>query len=214
MTVILEQWKTILVGIAAIASILTTSIHGVAFADPQHCDRPGWPLCYSLGFDNGKANPGTSCPSGHSENYCRGWEHGSGISNNTGSRLVPDRGSKPSDDGSGGKGTFKVTVEIFISPRLSFDQRPPAFSVTINGQQQGTEVHITENDERPMSQQLSDPVTSASTKFVLAKGQISDGQSFNVCIKSTDSKFSFYDQCKIGFNSFDKKAETVTFSIG
>ena len=66
-----------------------------------------------------------------------------------------------------------------------------AFSVTIDGQQQGTEVHITENDERPMSQQLSDPVTSASTEFVLPKGQIPDGQSFNVCIKSTDSKFSF-----------------------
>ena len=85
------------------------------------------------------------------------------------------------------------------------------YSVTINGQQQGTEVHITENDEGPMSQQLSDPVTTASTEFVLPKGQIQDGQSFNVCIKS--SRFSFYDQCKTGFNSFGKKAETVTFSI-
>jgi hypothetical protein len=64
-----------------------------------------------------------------------------------------------------------------------------------------------------MSQQLSDPLTSASTEFVLPKGQIPDGQSFNVCIKSTDSKFSFYDECKTGFNSFGKKAETVTFSI-
>jgi hypothetical protein len=64
-----------------------------------------------------------------------------------------------------------------------------------------------------MSQQLSDPVTSASTEFVLPKGQIPDGQSFNVCIKSTDSKFSFYDQCRTGFNSFSKKAETVSFSI-
>jgi hypothetical protein len=115
--------KTILVRIAVIASIMTISTHGgIAFADPQHCDRPGWPLCYSLGFDNVRANPGTSCPSGQSKNYCRAWEDGSGISSNPGSRLVPDRESKPSDDGSGGKGTFKVTVEIFVSPRLSLDQ--------------------------------------------------------------------------------------------
>jgi hypothetical protein len=105
-----------------------------------------------VGFDNGKANPGTSCPTGHSKNYCRGWEHGSGIVGNAGSRLVPDGDSKSStSDVGGGKGTFKVTVEIFVSPRLSFDQRPPAFSVTINDQQQGTDVHITENDERPKS---------------------------------------------------------------
>jgi hypothetical protein len=55
---------------------------------------------------------------------------------------------------------------------------------------------------------MSDPVTSASTEFVLSKGQIPDSQSFNVCIKSTDSKFSFYDQCKTGFNSLDKKTES------
>jgi hypothetical protein len=70
-------------------------------------------------------------------------------------------------------------------------QSVPAFSVTIDGQQQGTEVHITENDERPMSQQLSDPVTSASTEYILPQGQIPDGQSFNVCIKSTDSRSGY-----------------------
>ena len=59
-----------LVGIATIANMMTISTHGgIAFADPQHCDRPGWPLCYSVGFDNGKANPETSCPSGHNANF-------------------------------------------------------------------------------------------------------------------------------------------------
>jgi hypothetical protein len=146
------------------------------------------------------------CPDGHSANYCRGWgdaNSGSGVG----------KSKTTTSDGDGDKGTFKITVEIFVSPRLSFDQRPPAFSVTINGQQQGTDVHITESDERPLSEQMSDPITSASTEFVIPKAQIPDGQSFNVCIKSTDSKFSFYDQCKTGFNSLDKKAETVTFNI-
>jgi hypothetical protein len=35
------KWKTILVGIAAITNLLTISTNGIAFADPQHCDRPG-----------------------------------------------------------------------------------------------------------------------------------------------------------------------------
>jgi hypothetical protein len=52
-----------------------------------------------------------------------------------------------------------------------------------------------------------------SAEFVLPKGQIPDGQSSNVCIKSTDNRFSFYDQCKTGFNTIGKRAETVTFSI-
>jgi hypothetical protein len=130
-------------GIAVIASIMTVGTYGAVFADPQHFDRSGWPSCYSVGFQNGQANPG--------------------------GRFIPDRenNSSTSDVGSG-KGTLKVTVEIFVSPRLSFDQKP-TFSVTINDQQQGTEVHITENDERPVSQQISDPMTSASTEFVTSK---------------------------------------------
>jgi hypothetical protein len=79
------KWKTILVGIAAVASIMTISTHGTAFADPQHCDRQGWPSCYNVGFDNGKTNPGTSCPSGHSLNYCRGWEDANGVGSGDGS---------------------------------------------------------------------------------------------------------------------------------
>lgn len=32
------KWKTMLVGIAAISSIMAVNTHGLAFADPQHCD--------------------------------------------------------------------------------------------------------------------------------------------------------------------------------
>ena len=59
------KWRTILVGISAIASLLTISTNSIVFADPQHCDRSGWPSCYSVGFENGQANSGTSCPSGY-----------------------------------------------------------------------------------------------------------------------------------------------------
>src|SRR6266496_293271 len=47
-------------------------------ADAAHCDQPGWPSCYSLGFQAGKANPGSSCPTGHSQAFCNGYQYGSG----------------------------------------------------------------------------------------------------------------------------------------
>ena len=38
-----------------------------------HCDRPGYPSCFSLGNADGKNHPVTSCPGGHSQNYCNGY---------------------------------------------------------------------------------------------------------------------------------------------
>ncbi|MDQ6667962.1 MAG: Ig-like domain-containing protein, partial [Thermoproteota archaeon] len=59
-----------------------------------HCDAPGYPSCYSLGYADGKNHPGTTCPSGHSQNYCNGYRAGAGISvssnNTTGSSLQAD----------------------------------------------------------------------------------------------------------------------------
>ena len=31
--------------------------------------------CYDAGYQNALANPGKTCPSGHSYNYCPGWAH-------------------------------------------------------------------------------------------------------------------------------------------
>jgi hypothetical protein len=66
-----------------LAAILTTSIttvtsiHGIALADPAHCDQPGWPSCYSVGYADGQNHGGTTCSSGHSNNFCAGWDAGS-----------------------------------------------------------------------------------------------------------------------------------------
>jgi hypothetical protein len=43
-----------------------------------HCDQPGWPSCYSLGYNAGKSAPGTSGPHGHSRSFCNGYEYASG----------------------------------------------------------------------------------------------------------------------------------------
>src|SRR5262249_21341832 len=59
---------------------------GIALADPVHCDRDGYPSCYSVGYNDGwkqgiwyKSSQqyyDPSCPSGHSENFCTGYRDG------------------------------------------------------------------------------------------------------------------------------------------
>ena len=46
----------------------------VAPVDKTLCDKKGYPSCYNLGYSDGQNAPGTSCPSGHSEAYCNGYE--------------------------------------------------------------------------------------------------------------------------------------------
>lgn len=48
-------------------------------ADFAHCDQPGWPSFYTVGFSNGKQNPDTGCPSGHSSEFCRGWNNAAAL---------------------------------------------------------------------------------------------------------------------------------------
>jgi hypothetical protein len=50
---------------------------GYVYADPARCDQPGWPSCYTVGYTDGQKNLGTSCPSGHSTEFCRGWDDAS-----------------------------------------------------------------------------------------------------------------------------------------
>ncbi|MDQ6666794.1 MAG: hypothetical protein M3Y53_01055, partial [Thermoproteota archaeon] len=51
---------------------------GVSSQQAAHCDQPGYPSCYSLGYQSGKNHLGTSCPGGHSAKYCVGWNAGAG----------------------------------------------------------------------------------------------------------------------------------------
>src|SRR5947209_5949854 len=48
------------------------------YTDAARCDKPGWPSCYKVGYSDGQNNPGSSCPKGHSTEFCRGWDDGSG----------------------------------------------------------------------------------------------------------------------------------------
>jgi hypothetical protein len=66
------------IGIISLVATILISInyYDTVFAFPPHCDKEGFPSCYSIGFDAGKENPGASCPSGHSKNFCNGWNDG------------------------------------------------------------------------------------------------------------------------------------------
>jgi hypothetical protein len=45
-----------------------------------HCDRPGYPSCYSLGSKAGAGAPVSSCPSGHSKAFCSAYNSAAGSS--------------------------------------------------------------------------------------------------------------------------------------
>ena len=59
-----------------VAIIVANESQGLPVANSAHCDKPGYPSCYSIGYEAGKKSPGTSCPSGHTQNYCAGWNSG------------------------------------------------------------------------------------------------------------------------------------------
>jgi hypothetical protein len=51
-----------------------------AFADPQHCNRPGWPSCWPIGNQDGLrdalSGAGYAGCSGHSSEWCSGYNSG------------------------------------------------------------------------------------------------------------------------------------------
>jgi hypothetical protein len=80
--------KNVVIILGVLAAMLAGlgAVTGSALADPQHCDSPGWPSCYSVGHNVGNAD-GTqavaldlpfddSCPSGHSANFSSGYTNG------------------------------------------------------------------------------------------------------------------------------------------
>ncbi|MGA9149949.1 MAG: hypothetical protein WBZ36_05175 [Candidatus Nitrosopolaris sp.] len=63
----------VLISLTALTMITAGSLH-LVLADALHCDIQGWPSCYSIGYQDGLADLGTNCTSGHSDNFCAGWE--------------------------------------------------------------------------------------------------------------------------------------------
>jgi hypothetical protein len=51
----------------------TPSPISTATADPPNCDKPGCPSCDSLRQKAGQKAGNVTCPSGHSKQYCKGW---------------------------------------------------------------------------------------------------------------------------------------------
>ncbi|HYA84003.1 MAG TPA: hypothetical protein VEH06_11225, partial [Candidatus Bathyarchaeia archaeon] len=82
-------------------SASASDLNTVAPADETHCDKKGYPSCYNLGYSDGQNAPGTSCPSGHSEAYCNGYEAAS---------LSGNSSSSSSAGSSEGNSDLKNTV--------------------------------------------------------------------------------------------------------
>src|SRR5438093_6048891 len=82
----LTQRKALLALLVALAGAICLGGTGIVLADPLHCDRGGYPSCNSVGYANGwrqgvsdrnnQLDHNSSCPSGHSENFCAGYRDG------------------------------------------------------------------------------------------------------------------------------------------
>jgi hypothetical protein len=104
-----KNLKVAMIGILIVAILLSYNSYGLALADPAHCDRAGFPSCYDVGFGDGQANPGTSCPGGHSARFCEGWDAGanSGGSSDSQSNL----GNTGTDTSGSTAGTSQINWE-------------------------------------------------------------------------------------------------------
>jgi hypothetical protein len=57
-------------------STAVTNVTGGSTASSSSCGSGSTASsCYDAGYQSALANPGKTCPSGHSYNYCAGWAH-------------------------------------------------------------------------------------------------------------------------------------------
>jgi len=73
--------SVIILAISTMAIIMVISTYNTTFAFPPHCDKKGWPSCYSIGYqaalDDSKAgNADVNCSEQHSANFCNGYSDG------------------------------------------------------------------------------------------------------------------------------------------
>jgi hypothetical protein len=76
--ILITKSKAILLALISLTSltmITAGTLHNV-IADPTNCFGQE---CYILGYQNGQANHGISCPSGQSFNFCAGWYAGASM---------------------------------------------------------------------------------------------------------------------------------------
>lgn len=74
---LLFKFKSAVIMTVILPTIIIDNNISHVLADPAHCDQPGWPSCYSVGYADGQNHGGTTCSSGHSNNICAGWNAGS-----------------------------------------------------------------------------------------------------------------------------------------
>ena len=87
----------------------TSDLKNIAGAvDQKHCDKKGYPSCYNVGYSDGQNAQGTSCPSGHSETYCNGYEGASSSGNSSGATYS----NLSSSSSSGGSGSSSGTSDL------------------------------------------------------------------------------------------------------
>lgn len=149
--------KVTIIGILIGIILLSYNSYGIALADPPHCDREGFPSCYDVGFGDGQADPGTSCPGGHSARFCEGWDAGA----NSGGRSPTSTSSY-----------WTLNVNLV---QTNFDTSQfSTISVGVDltgpfGYHLGTEI--------PLG-------SSPSVTFTVPSNQVPDGSQYKLCVNT------------------------------
>jgi hypothetical protein len=130
----------IILAISTMAIIMVISTYNTTFAIPPHCDKKGWPSCYSIGYqaalDDSKAgNADVKCSKHHSANFCNGysdgWQSANNNPNNNQDQPKNTNPPNPNQRPTPGQGNNQSIICIIINGKAS------GACGNTNGQSQG-----------------------------------------------------------------------------
>jgi hypothetical protein len=112
-----KELVLVIIGLTVTMIMGINNIYGKAFADPTHCDLSGWPSCYKVGYDDGLGMSG-SCPSGHSSEFCRGWDDATSSSNGSSLALEQNASNQVTQQNASNQEATRQNVST-TSPQTS-----------------------------------------------------------------------------------------------
>lgn len=136
-----------LIGISLLVTLIGFNLSEPGLGVPSpHCDRKGYPSCFDAGFQDGQANPGTACPSGHSKKFCNGWNAGASTGSNSKIQNTQQNSPPSSSNATPNQSNVSVFIVLFllIVGSIAFKLRKRGKSK----ERKGFPQHVKENNLR------------------------------------------------------------------
>jgi hypothetical protein len=108
------RYKVMLIRISLVVTLIGFNSSESALGAPPHCDRKGYPSCFDAGYQDGQANPGTSCPSSHSKKFCNGWNAGANAVSNSKIQNSQQNSPPSSSNATPNQSNVSVFIVLFL----------------------------------------------------------------------------------------------------